>query len=365
VSSRWSYGPEGLRERPATRWSDADLLPRWRELQPILIRSAGVVGIVATVMAVVSSDGLRFGGGIPLIGRNDRAGDASSESIGPAPIIAAASELNGEGSRQPVTPAPTRVAAVETLDPSAPGAVTPPPPITPPAVATTTSSAASAVHDLRTEKAPEPAPVALASLRPAAQAKAEPDSAPAPAASPLAELRTNKMQPSPDSSAPLTTASVSARGNVSDNQPFSATFVAPATISAASPAVSVAADTNDGRSLIWPDGAATCPRDWVGDAAKAASATDCAPTIELIASIADGDQSALEEAAAMRAESLAALAPRIPLPRPDVMPVVKRVRVSRASSNWPAAPPPNCGAGKHAKWRFTDHKAGSKEWYCR
>jgi len=43
---------------------------------------------------------------------------------------------------------------------------------------------------------------------------------------------------------------------------------------------------------------------------------------------------------------------------------VKRVRVSRASSDWPAAPPPNCG-GKHAKWRFVDRKAGTKEWYCR
>src|SRR6266508_653382 len=93
VSSRWSYGPEGLRERPATRWSDADLLPRWRELQPILIRSAGVVGIVATIMAVVSSDGLRLCGGIPLMGRNDRAGDPPSDSSASVPIIATASEL--------------------------------------------------------------------------------------------------------------------------------------------------------------------------------------------------------------------------------------------------------------------------------
>jgi hypothetical protein len=96
-----------------------------------------------------------------------------------------------------------------------------------------------------------------------------------------------------------------------------------------------------------------------------ATAADCAATTELIASVADGDQSAIKEAAADLAESLAMLAPRIPSARPDVVPTIRKVRVARASSSWPDASPPNCGAGKHAKWRFTDRKAGTKEWYCR
>jgi hypothetical protein len=33
--------------------------------------------------------------------------------------------------------------------------------------------------------------------------------------------------------------------------------------------------------------------------------------------------------------------------------------------DWPDEPPPNCGAGKRAKWHFVDRKAGTKEWYCR
>jgi hypothetical protein len=319
-----------------------------------------VVGIVATIMAVVSSDGLRLGGGIPLMGRNDSAGDPSSDS-GAAPIIATASELNGEGAKQPIDAVPTKVAAVEADDPPSPATSAPLPPVAPPAVAVKTSANSRAVPDLRTEKPPEPAPVAVASLQPAATVKAEPTSTPS--AAPLAELRTGRMVPPSGSSALLTTASVSTRETISGSQPFSATFIAPAKTSTAPP---VAADPVAGAASIWPEDAATCPRDWVaGDAAEPAAATDCVRMIELIASIAS-DQSALEEAAAMRAESLAALAPRIPSARPDVLPVVKPVRLSRrSSSSWPAAPPPSCGAGRHAKWRFVDRKAGTKEWYCR
>ena len=68
MSNRWSYGPEGLRERPGKRRSEAELLPTWRDLQPLLIRSAGVVGIVATILVVVSSDALRFAAEEPVVG---------------------------------------------------------------------------------------------------------------------------------------------------------------------------------------------------------------------------------------------------------------------------------------------------------
>jgi hypothetical protein len=120
----------------------------------------------------------------------------------------------------------------------------------------------------------------------------------------------------------------------------------------------------DGRSSIWPE-TATCPRDWVSNGTAPGTGGGCPAATEIVASAATGDQSAIEEAAALRAASLQAMAPRIPVPRPDVVPVRKPVRVARASSGWPSAPPPNCAAGQHAKWRFVDRKSGSKEWYCR
>ena len=69
----------------------------------------------------------------------------------------------------------------------------------------------------------------------------------------------------------------------------------------------------------------------------------------------------------MHAETVAALLPRVPMPRPEVVPEVKPapVRTRNRNSSWPSGPPPKCTAGQHAKWRFTDRKADTKEWYCR
>ena len=282
-----------------------------------------MVGIVATIMAVVSSDALRLGGGIPAPGRNDRAAPDASQEAPAQPVVAAASELNGNGAPQaPVASVTTEVAAV---DPAPAPAGAPPDP------------AVSTLSNLRQEGAPEILPQTMASLQPAAAPSA---ATPLPADAPpagIADLRTEGVPATPGSPGPETTASVSA-------------------------AVSGATAPAAGDPSIWPRASAVCPRDWVvGDAAP--DVAGCSPTAELIASVAEGDQSALEQAAAVRAESLGIFAPRIPLPRPDVAPpAAKPVHVSRASSNWPAAPPPNCGAGKHAKWRFVDRKAGTKEW---
>ena len=288
----------------------------------------------------------------------------------PEPIIAAASELNGNGAKQQDVSTPTALAADETVASPAPVVVTRLRQPETPAVETATSLTASAVADLPGEKAPAPASMAVASPQPpAAQPESEfaaGSSTSVPAATPFAELRIGKALSSSDLSAPLTTASLSTTEGTLDGERFSATLVEPARISAVSPKppAALANPSADNRS-IWLDEAATCPRDWVPDD-TVKRIGDCAPTTDLIASLTHRDQSALEEAAAMRAEALALLVPRIPSPRPDVAPSVKRVRVSRASSSgWPAAPPPNCGPGKHAKWRFVNHKAGTKEWYCR
>jgi hypothetical protein len=123
--------------------------------------------------------------------------------------------------------------------------------------------------------------------------------------------------------------------------------------------------------IAWPEDAATCPRDWVeaeggrddGDAA-------CVGIDALLTSVGADEQSTLEDAAAEEATVLASL-PRVPLPRPeppaDFEPSTphKAVRVNSRNPSWPPDPPPNCGAGKHAKWRYVDRRTGSKEWYCR
>ena len=86
TSTRWSYGPDGLRERPVATWSDSRLLPRWSDLQPGLIRSAGVVGIIATIVAVASSDMLELGGEEPkVVAAVDPA--TASTTIAPAPEL--------------------------------------------------------------------------------------------------------------------------------------------------------------------------------------------------------------------------------------------------------------------------------------
>jgi hypothetical protein len=65
---------------------------------------------------------------------------------------------------------------------------------------------------------------------------------------------------------------------------------------------------------------------------------------------------------------LTALAPSIPVPDPNAKPQAaekpKRVRSAAHRADWPDEPPPDCGS-KHARWRFTDRKAGTKEWYCK
>jgi hypothetical protein len=119
---------------------------------------------------------------------------------------------------------------------------------------------------------------------------------------------------------------------------------------------------------IWSDGA-SCPRDWVAastTAGTSAGAVGCAAPAELVVALEEGGaQPALKEAMIAHTESLALLAPRIPVPRPDAVPPAKPSRVTRASSGRRLGPPPNCGAGRHATWYFVDRKAGTKEWHCR
>jgi hypothetical protein len=127
------------------------------------------------------------------------------------------------------------------------------------------------------------------------------------------------------------------------------------------------ADAADG--FEWPTGAEECLRDWLPAEHADAASSDCTTTDVLIAAVEASEQPALAEAATEHAELLAALPP-LPRPRPEPPadfkpsnPHATRVSSNRNSS-WPPEPPPAC-PGQHAKWRFVDRKAGTKEWYCR
>ena len=374
MSNRWSYGPEGLRERPGKRRSEAELLPTWRDLQPLLIRSAGVVGIVATILVVVSSDALRFAAEEPVIGG----------SIVPAEPAVVSTQIAAGTSPadDPASPAPPAAVASGAGDVLAMEAETTPivateslPAATSASPVTTAVPAAepTVVADIWT-RAPDPAASPSPPLTTASVLAAAPDAASEATSADETDPEAGPdLAESPDTNIPAAPAGIDASftratPDVPPIYPVPENFA----LATMEPVASSAADFGEPAqepSQAWQDGSSTCPRDWVDPAApsgQSAAAGDCAPTEELIASVADG-QSALEAAAAVHAETVAALMPRVPMPRPEVVPEVKRapVRTRNRNSSWPSGPPPKCTAGQHAKWRFTDRKAGTKEWYCR
>jgi len=132
VIDRWNYGADRLRERPARRRSEAELVPTWRELQPILIRSACVIGLAVTIMGVIVSDARRFGGDVALVNRSDRAEYPASGEAPPAPPVATTGamvdELHAEAA-QPVQASkdrlPEAVPEANVVEPPMPVAVVP------------------------------------------------------------------------------------------------------------------------------------------------------------------------------------------------------------------------------------------------
>jgi hypothetical protein len=402
VSSRWSYGPDGLREREVVH---QPLLPRWRDLQPFLLRSAGVVGLVATIMAVVSSDALH-------IGAEDPAALAAVEPLAP-PVVVPAAELNaapGTAVPEVAVPEPMATAEAEPIavesDPTAQTTAAPAP-----IMVTSVSISPGSVPEPNSAPEPIAAPQPNANVAPAdepelvlepvgvaAAEEALPEAPatpgvpasptvtaaverptssmpiePAPPPALTSELRNGTTPASPTSEV-ATTASVSASAEAMASLSPNADEGPAAEISLSTlrpsdmPQAATSAD-----NFAWLDGAATCPRDWVEAEEGSRSddaAPDCMTTVSLFAPIAEGDQAALEDAAVEQATILASL-PRVPQPRPEPPADFKpsnphaTVRVNSRNSSWPPEPPPNCAAGQRAKWRFVDRKAGTKEWYCR
>jgi hypothetical protein len=391
VSSRWSYGPDGLREREVEH---KPLWPRWRELQPFLLRSAGIVGLVATIMAVVSSDALHLGGG------DEPAALAAVDPVDP-PVVAAASEVQATpdeiAAEAPAEGGPFLEAAVEppVADPAAEAPSTTPAPI----MVTTVSIIPDAVPQLSSE-----ARIAdLIKADAAAANKAELEVQPVGVEATAAEAPTGEAEVSPEATPPstITAAIEQPRGAAAapPPEPGSETSATPTEVAATSAATpspeafaSLAPHANDEPAaeisvstlhpsdppaaattdlIAWPEDAASCSRDWVeAEGSRDSGDADCTSIDSLLASVGPDEQSVLEDAAAEEATVLAAL-PRIPSPRPeppaDFKPSNphKVVRVNSQNASWPPEPPPNCAAGQRARWRFVDRRTGTKEWYCR
>jgi hypothetical protein len=130
---------------------------------------------------------------------------------------------------------------------------------------------------------------------------------------------------------------------------------------------------SSGDEALWDDEAVECPRSWLEVSEDGGGApADCEAKLVLVVPAeteeteTGGDvtlDEALESAAASHALELAGFVARVPIPRPDNPPPVRRIRTGHRA-DWPAEPPPDCG-NLHARWRFVDRKAGTKEWYCR
>lgn len=367
VSTRWSYGPDGLRERPIEqRRAVVEYLPRWRELQPILLRSAGIVGLVATIMAVVSSDALHLGGEPgSLEGDGALAVTVDTATYEPPKVASAEGEIIA-ASRRPAEP------EIQDLRTDA----APAPPATDPATTASVDAAAKetapggegqvlapAVADLRSTVPEQALPAAEAPVR----------TEEAPVGGPLEPPVDEALLAEPPTASPeAATASpdIAAAPHQPAPSPVSASADAQEEIELASLEVTAApAEDEASERFDWATGAEECLRDWLQAEQGSDGGSNCTTTDVLIAAIEENEQPALQEAATEQAELLALLAP-LPRPRPEPPadfkpsnPHTTRVSSNRSSS-WPSEPPPAC-PGQHAKWRFVDRKAGTKEWYCR
>ena len=115
---------------------------------------------------------------------------------------------------------------------------------------------------------------------------------------------------------------------------------------------------------LWAQAAVECPRDWLAD--QAGASEHCDTIVALLPSAAAPHvQAALDEAAEEHALALGSVGPRLPRARPEPPAnAIKKVSTRRRASDWPATPPPDCGT-LHAYWRFVERKTGAKEWYCK
>lgn len=305
--------------------------PNWDDMRPMLLRSAGIVGVIGVVVAVISSDpfglsaGREQGDALAVAPQG-----AEADAVSPAPTEAVAS-TEPAASAEPAVPEPA-VSEVASVAPSAPiGAA---------------ASAVAAAAGTTVIRAQRPAPLATTAIpdHPGLTLtfRKPGEGAPPPAAAPSAPIVVAEVAPAE----PLASARAA---------------VPPTSGEAAA----------SGAGGLWSESAVECPRGWLSsggsDASDAGGAApaDCKPISELVADAPPEMEAALQDAATTEALKMAGFLPRVPEARPDPPPEppVRKASVKRRSG-WPDSSPPDCGS-KHAFWHFVDKARSRKEWYCK
>ena len=358
-------------------------------MRPVLLKSAGIVGLAGAIMAAVSSNALFVDPGGP-----DRPSQYTSGENRSAPGVIVATnsatmEPAGAGDALPLWQ--SQGAATDALPPAEPvvqpettASIIPaePRPLPPPMPETSAESTAASV---------EPT---------AASAEMQPAEAPPVVTSPVPRPADVADEAAPsDTQAPAeatdvtTMASAEAPVQVAE---IATTSTAPADLTATPAGAPTerdasAAESSSHVSAYWPEDSVDCPRDWIATAATGAISRppNGCETIASMVAPTGGDLATLRAALSENVLDLVALAPAIPVPgadapaaeaKPDPAPGADApaaetkpepapapdpapVRTSRAS-DWPAGPPPDCG-DKHAYWHFIQGHHGPKEWYCR
>ena len=298
-SQNWNGSRSAFESEAAYGW------PAWREMRPLLLRSAGVVGLAGMLIAVISNDAL-MGTGDARVPAPAVWQEPSEPELPVAAIIDPA-ELRASGE-------PVAYADGAGIEPAAPAPVM--------QIAPLVFSAEPIVGRLERTVFVPPAP-----------------------ADDLRRL----------DEAPQQTASIAPRISPAERV---AGGLAEADVEA------MGAGLQADAASLWAQAAVECPRDWLADQTGASG--HCDTIVALLPSAASPDvQAALNEAAEGHALALGSLGPRMPRARPEPPPnAIKKISTRRRASDWPATPPPDCGT-LHAYWRFADRKTGAKEWYCK
>ena len=310
----------------------------WRDLHPILLRSAGVVGLAGVIVAVVAS--------APVSDRPAAETRTASSPLLPGNAVGATSLPKAEDDPAPAE-ARQRLAALSGLPERADS---PPPELV----------KAAAEANSRETATPEATALAPAEVQARAVA-ASADPAPAPA--------TLDGAPARDAAA----AKLAIRAALAPET------AVPATEQAEAPS-------------LWAEEATKCPRDWLawqgsgsaGDGASGCTdgAAPTAPSPETAAETPETGPAAPATVASLAAEpgelanEALTLAPAAiesegltsdlvaPLPRVRPDPpanAIKKPTRTRTASRGKLGPPPNCGK-KYARWRYVNKQP---TWYCK
>jgi hypothetical protein len=330
---RQSYSPNDSVRRASFGGAEyVSAWPRWSDLRPLLLRSAGIAGLATTVIAVITTQALQGEGGV----RSDPQ---------PQPPIIIGSDASDPIAALIATPeAPIETASIapqaEALSPATSEAILSDPDLIAPQI-------------FIREALPPVTPMPLVR-------ELEATIVPAPAVDDLPPA------PPPPPALVAEPELVAAAPSVIEDLPPVAPLVA---APAQPPASNLVGDGEAEAEApdIWAADAVECPRDWVavsGSDDIRGALDGCEMSVALLTPEAPATaHPALADAASEQAEKLAAM-PRLPLPRPDPGPnPISQAAVAPSRADWPAEPPPNC-APFHAYWRYADNYK-RKEWYCK